>query len=636
MKQFNNLGSINFIGFKRKTKRLILALIDFLSGFISWVIVGPPLASFLIDTNISAFLISIVNNFIGFLAPIITSLMYFYFNDIYKSTSRFYEPSRNMANHLIGSLVFGISWAVIYLYKLGAVDTNIGFIIVLQALIMSVVFFALIISCRLFIKIILNPYKKDIDSRPIIIFGAGSSGIELFYLLQSDPSTKVIAFMDDNQDIAGMKIDGIEVYSSIKKIRTLISEHESVEVYLAIPGIELDQRRKIIERLQSLNVSVRTIPSIHELVGDHKRMDELQDLSLDDLLPQDRAESMREIDLSNQTLMITGAGGSIGSELVRQALYAKPKIIILVDFSEYHLFKVYEEIIGLKKVIASTTELVPILHDITNETTLLNVIKEFSIDCIYHAAAYKHVPMLERSENTLVGIRNNIMGTYSICKLASKLNVKKVVMISTDKAVRPTNLMGATKRFAEQIIQYFDTLSSKNIFTMVRFGNVINSSGSVVPTFLEQIRQGGPVTITDFQVTRYFMTIPEASNLVLQAGEMANGGDVFILDMGEQIEILELAKRLINLKGYNYSFQEEDPGIMIVETGLRSGEKLYEELLISGTEMGTSNSKIFKSIEPSSDDTIIKLADEIQDHILNNDINSCMKILTENVQGFNR
>jgi FlaA1/EpsC-like NDP-sugar epimerase len=196
--------------------------------------------------------------------------------------------------------------------------------------------------------------------------------------------------------------------------------------------------------------------------------------------------------------------------------------------------------------------------------------------------------------------------------------------------------MGATKRFAEQIIQYFDTLSSKNVFTMVRFGNVINSSGSVVPTFLDQIRQGGPVTITDFQVTRYFMTIPEASNLVLQAGEMANGGDVFILDMGEQIEILELAKRLINLKGYNYSFQEEDPGIMIVETGLRSGEKLYEELLISGTEMGTSNSKIFKSIEPSSDDTIIKLADEIQDHILNNDINSCMKILTENVQGFNR
>jgi FlaA1/EpsC-like NDP-sugar epimerase len=365
-------------------------------------------------------------------------------------------------------------------------------------------------------------------------------------------------------------------------------------------------------------------------------MDELQDLSLDDLLPQDRAESMREIDLSNQTLMITGAGGSIGSELVRQALYAKPKMIILVDFSEYHLFKVYEEIIGLKKVLASTTEFVPILHDITNETTLLNTIKGFSIDCIYHAAAYKHVPMLEKPENALVGIRNNILGTYSICKIASKLNIKKVVMISTDKAVRPTNLMGATKRFAEQIIQYFDTLSSKNVFTMVRFGNVINSSGSVVPTFLDQIRQGGPVTITDFQVTRYFMTIPEASNLVLQAGEMANGGDVFILDMGEQIEILELAKRLINLKGYNYTFQEEDPGIMIVETGLRSGEKLYEELLISGTEMGTSNTKIFKSIEPSSDKSIIKHADAIQEHILNNDINSCMKILTENVQGFNR
>ena len=209
-------------------------------------------------------------------------------------------------------------------------------------------------------------------------------------------------------------------------------------------------------------------------------------------------------------------------------------------------------------------------------------------------------------------------------------------MISTDKAVRPTNIMGATKRFAEQIVQYFDTLSSRTIFTMVRFGNVINSSGSVIPTFLDQIKKGGPVTITDFEVTRYFMTIPEASNLVLQAGEMAEGGDVFILDMGEQIKILELAKRLINLKGYNYTFQEEDPGIMIVETGLRSGEKLFEELLISGKEMETSNTKIFKSIEPCSDKEIIKLTNEIENHVLNNDINSCIKILNKNVQGFNR
>jgi FlaA1/EpsC-like NDP-sugar epimerase len=636
MKNINIFRSINFVGFQRKNKQLILTLLDFFSGFISWVIVGPPLASFLIDTNITAFLTSIFDNFMGFLAPILTSLMYFYFNDIYKSTSRYYDPSRNIVGHLVGSLIFGISWAIIYLYKIELLNANLGFIIMLQALIMSVVFFALITSLRLFIKIILNPYKKNINSSSVIIYGAGNSGMELFNLLQSDPSTRVIAFIDDNKEIAGMEIGGVKVYSNLNKIHALLSKHQAVEVYLAIPSIGMDQRRKIIERLQSLNVSVRTIPSLHELVGDHKRMDELQDLSLDDLLPQDRAESMREIDLSNQTVLITGAGGSIGSELVRQAIYAKPKLIILVDFSEYHLFKIYEESRGIKAMLDSDTELAPVLHNIIDEKTLLNIIQKFSVDYIYHAAAYKHVPMLEKSENILVGIRNNILGTYSICKIASKLNVKKVVMISTDKAVRPTNIMGATKRFAEQIVQYFDTLPSRTIFTMVRFGNVINSSGSVIPTFLDQIKKGGPVTITDFEVTRYFMTIPEASNLVLQAGEMAEGGDVFILDMGEQIKILELAKRLINLKGYNYTFQEEDPGIMIVETGLRSGEKLFEELLISGKEMETSNTKIFKSIEPCSDKEIIKLTNEIENHVLNNDINSCIKILNKNVQGFNR
>jgi len=624
------------IGYKRRTKIFILASIDFVIGLISWVIVGPPLASFLINSSPQALMLSISNNFLGYLAPIFMTLMYFYLNEIYKSTSRFYEPARHMGTNLAGSLIFGASWATIYLYKIGNSDFKIGLIIVLQALIMSLVFFALTISTRLVLKIILNPSKKNLTYRSVIIYGAGSSGIELFYLLQSDPSTKVIAFIDDSQDLSGMKIDGVEVYRSLKKIEALISEHEFVEVYLAIPSIGIEQRRKIIKRLQPFKVSVRTIPSLRELVGDHKRMDELQDLSIEDLLPRNRAVSMKDINLANQTLMITGAGGSIGSELVRQAIFSNPKIILLVDFSEFHLFKVYEEGLGLIKTFNLNVELVPILHDISMEDSFLHVVKDFLIDYIYHAAAYKHVPMLEKHENILTGIRNNILGTYSICKIATNLDVKRVVMVSTDKAVRPSNLMGATKRFAEQIVQYFDNISSGTIFTMVRFGNVINSSGSVIPTFLKQIQQGGPVTITDFKVTRFFMTIPEASNLVMQAGEIAEGGDVFILDMGDQIEVLELAKRLINLKGYNYSFSEEHPGIMIVETGLRPGEKLYEELLISGTEMKTSNAKIFKSIEPSPDKNIIDQTLLLEQHILNHDTDACIKILVENVQGFKR
>lgn len=630
------MNLINLINLKRKTKTLILASIDFTSGFLSWIVIGPPLASFLNDSKISTFLLSISSNFLGYLAPICMAMMYFYFNDIYRSTSRFYEPARHIITNLAGSLIFGVSWAGIYFYKIGNAGINLGFIIILQAVVLSIVFFALTISSRLILKIILNPYKKNPNFKSVIIYGAGSSGIELFYLLQSDPSSKVIGFIDDSKNLTGMKIDGVEVFKSISKIEALISEHEFVEVYLAIPSIGLEQRRNIIEKLQPLHVSVRTIPSLHELVGDHKRMDEMQDLSIEDLLPQDRAESLRTINLENQILMVTGAGGSIGSEIVRQAIAANPKAILLVDFSEFHLFKVFEESIGLKKTFNSNVEIIPILHDISSEASFSQIVKNHSIDYIYHAAAYKHVPMLEINENILTGIRNNIIGTYSVCKIAHENNVKKVVMISTDKAVRPTNLMGATKRFAELIVQHFNNISNNTIFTMVRFGNVINSSGSVIPTFLKQIQQGGPITITDFKVTRFFMTIPEASNLVMQAGEMSAGGEVFILDMGDQIEILELAKRLINLKGYNHTFDQKNPGLMIVETGLRPGEKLYEELLISGTEMKTENPKIFKSIEPSPDSNIFERIELLQNHIEDNNIEGCIKILSQNVQGFER
>ena len=244
--------------------------------------------------------------------------------------------------------------------------------------------------------------------------------------------------------------------------------------------------------------------------------------------------------------------------------------------------------------------------------------------------------MLEVRENILTGTKNNIFGTHAVCKLANKYNVEKVIMVSTDKAVRPTNLMGATKRYAEQVAQYFDALSATTIFSMVRFGNVMNSSGSVIPTFLKQIKHGGPVTITDIEVTRFFMTIPEASNLVMQAGAMSEGGEVFILDMGDQIKIIDLAKRLINLKGYNYTFGEKTPGIRIIETGLRAGEKLYEELLISGQETPTNNPKIFKSLEPKPSDNFANEIQELKIHLENLDIEKCISVLTNNVHGFNR
>ena len=627
---------MKLIDLSRKVKIFILASSDGFLGLFTWIIIGPPLSSFLANPKFSILLFSITENFIGYLAPMTMTIMYFHFNNMYRSMARYYEPARHIATSLIGSLIFGFSWAAIYFYKIGFLGVNLTLIITLQALIMSIVFFALTSASRLTAKIILNPFKKNIEYKSVIIYGAGKSGVELLYLLQSDPTTRVIGFIDDNKDLSGVKIDGVEVFRSIEKIELLIAAHDFVEVYLAIPSINIDQRREIIDRLQSLKVSVRTIPSIHELVGDQKRMDEIQDLSLDDLLPKNRAENFSAIDLSNKIIMVTGAGGSIGSEIVRQALSSEPEELILVDFSEFNLFRMYEESLGLKKTFKLNTKISPILHDISNKESFEKVFKKYSIDYIYHAAAYKHVPMLEISENILTGVKNNILGTLSICELAKENKVDKVIMISTDKAVRPTNLMGASKRFAEQIVQYFNATSDKSTFSMVRFGNVINSSGSVIPTFLKQISRGGPVTITDLNVTRYFMTIPEASNLVMQAGQMSEGGEVFILDMGEQLKIVDLAKRLINLKGYNYTFEENTPGIRIIESGLRAGEKLYEELLISGKEMKTDNPKIFKSIEPGPTEKIIKDIELLKANINENDIDGCLQILSKNVHGFIR
>ena len=627
---------MHLVSLNRRTKKITLAIADVLLGFISWVIIGPPLASFINTNELDTLIFSISSNFLGFFIPIFITIVFFYFKDMYRAISRFYEPSKHIFTNLSGGFIFGLSWSLMYLNKIGPADISLASVIFLQGILLSIVFFALTGSSRIIARIILNPQKFNINFKPIIIYGAGASGLELFYLLKSDPSTKVIGFIDDSKDMDGMKIDGVEVLKGFKKISNLVNQYEFVEVYLAIPSIDIEARRKILKKLQPLRVSVRTIPSLHELVGDHKRMDEVQELSLDDLLPQERSKSFSIINHSNQTILVTGAGGSIGSEIVRQVLAGSPKFLLLIDFSEFNLFKIYEESLALKKKLALDTSITPILHDVCNEQSLKKILKNFSIDLIYHAAAYKHVPMLEVSENILMGIRNNILGTYSICKIGRDLKAKKMIMISTDKAVRPTNLMGASKRFAEQVVQYFDLISEDTTFSMVRFGNVINSSGSVIPTFIKQISQGGPLTITDLNVTRFFMTIPEASNLVIQAGEMSKGGEVFILDMGEQVKIVDLAKRLINLKGYNYTFDKDMPGIRIIETGLRKGEKLYEELLISGKETKTDNPKIFKSIEPAPSDKIIDLLDSLADRINHNDKNACLEILSKNVHGFIR
>jgi len=366
-------------------------------------------------------------------------------------------------------------------------------------------------------------------------------------------------------------------------------------------------------------------------------MTDIQELSIDDILPGARISNANVRDITSKTFFVSGAGGSIGAEITRQLLSGNPHKIILFELSEFNLFQIERECHAIKESKGLNTFIIPILGDIRDKNNLNHIFQKFQIDHVYHAAAYKHVPLVEDENNLAKAAENNILGTTNLAKISVANNVSSFVMISTDKAVRPTNVMGATKRFAEIIIQSLNAKTDSTKFSMVRFGNVINSSGSVIPLFLDQISKGGPVTLTDKGVKRYFMTIPEASSLVLQAGEMSTGGEVFILDMGEQVRIYDLAKKLIHLSGRNYVEDADDDGIQILEVGLRPGEKMFEELLISGSEIKTDNQKIFKANETFiNQETLIPILQELQDCIQNYDNQGILNILTNNVEGFKR
>ncbi len=381
---------------------------------------------------------------------------------------------------------------------------------------------------------------------------------------------------------------------------------------------------------------MRTVPSFHELITDQKSMADIQNLSLDDLLPRTRVERDVIKNSQNKTFFISGAGGSIGSEIARQLLESNPESIILFDISEFNLFKVEKECQAIIMSKSLDTKILPILGDIKDSRNLNFLFQQFKIDYVYHAAAYKHVPLVEDTNNIIKACENNVIGTLNLAQVSLENEVKSFVMISTDKAVRPSNIMGASKRMAEILIQSLNTHKSNTNFSMVRFGNVLNSSGSVIPLFVDQIAKGGPVTLTHKEVTRYFMTIPEASNLVLQASQMAEGGEVFILDMGEQVKIYDLARKLIHLSGRSVASEVGGDGIEIIDVGLRPGEKMFEELLISGEEIATENPKIYKSIEQfPSLETITMIVTQIKLAIDTNDHQAMTAILKTYVEGYN-
>ncbi|WP_159566747.1 nucleoside-diphosphate sugar epimerase/dehydratase [Budvicia diplopodorum] len=458
--------------------------------------------------------------------------------------------------------------------------------------------FSLLLVCgtRLVFRILLN---RSMEGKlPVIIYGAGASGRQLLPALSQASEYYPVAFVDDNPRLQRAVIHGVTVYAP-SKLEYLVERYGVKKILLAMPSVAHNQRKTVISRLEKLPCEVLSIPGMVDLVEGRASINKLRKVSIEDLLGRDPVNAIPKLmgaNITGKAVMVTGAGGSIGSELCRQIIYQKPKLLVLFELSEYALYSIEEELsrICLSEKLEIT--LIPLLGSVQRKDRLETVMKSFNIQTVYHAAAYKHVPLVEY--NVVEGVRNNIFGTLYCAQSAIEAGVETFVLISTDKAVRPTNIMGTTKRVAELILQALAKEQSRTRFCMVRFGNVLGSSGSVVPLFEKQIAQGGPVTLTHQDIIRYFMTIPEASQLVIQAGAMGHGGDVFVLDMGEPVKIFDLANRMIRLSGLTVKSESNPEGDIAIEiTGLRPGEKLYEELLIGESVEGTQHPRIMTANE---------------------------------------
>ena len=471
------------------------------------------------------------------------------------------------------------------------------------------------------------------DRKPTIIYGAGSAGAQIVESLRKNHEYAPIAFIDDDKSKQGTFINFTRIYP-FSDLKDIIKKRKVKAILLAIPSLSEQRKRDLLKKLSKYPVEVKLLPSLSEIVSGRVSIENIRHVQVEDILgrtPVKPKTSLLKKNITAKNVLVTGAGGSIGSELCRQILKLKPNKIILFEHSEFNLYSIDYELTSL---VEKDCEIIPVLADVKSINKVENAIKENKIDTIYHAAAYKHVPMVEK--NTVEGVFNNVMGTYNVAVCARDNNVENMVLISTDKAVRPTNVMGASKRFSELVLQALNSEESNTCFSMVRFGNVLDSAGSVVPLFRRQIKEGGPVTVTHAKVTRYFMSIPEAVQLVLQAGAMAKGGDVFVLDMGEPVRILDLAHRMINLSGLSPITTENPEGdIKIKFTGLREGEKLYEELLIGKDVVQSKHPQIMQANEDFlSWQKVSSLIEDIKTNHEKLDDDSMRKVLIENVEGY--
>jgi FlaA1/EpsC-like NDP-sugar epimerase len=546
---------------------------------------------------------------------VVLAIPIFVLSGLYRAIFR-YSGMPAMMTMARATLIYGILFASIFTFiGVQGVPRTIG-------LIQPIVLFLLVGASRAAAQVWLGGlYQREIkkSSLPqVLIYGAGSAGRQLASGIANSHEMHVVGFLDDDDRLHGHVLNGLQIYSPAD-IEEIANQKGITDVLLAIPSVSRNRRNQILGLLSQIKVSVLTLPGLSDIASGKVTLSEVRELDIDDLLGREPVKPnglLLNRNTYNKTVLVTGAGGSVGSELCRQMLKIQPRRLLLVEMSEFALYQIHQEIqsaLELSEVsLGEELEVVPLLASVCDEVRMHQIMDTWKPHTVYHAAAYKHVPLIEH--NPAEGLRNNVWGTKVCAETAVRNGVQNFVLISTDKAVRPTNIMGATKRLAEMVLQALNetkhsadsrslnasnsAVSTKTCFSIVRFGNVLGSSGSVVPLFREQIKNGGPITLTHPDITRYFMTIPEAAQLVIQAGAMGSGGDVFVLDMGEPVRIYDLATRIVELSGLSLRNEKNPHGdIEIKVTGLRPGEKLYEELLIGDNPKPTQHPRILKAQE---------------------------------------
>ena len=604
----------------RSKKELIVIFLDILISIIStWV-------SFFIILDLEIFIIQSNYKLLPFILSIFIFVPMFLLMNIYSSIFRYFDI-RGLQRLSLSILIYGcLYFLIIFLFEFNSVPRSIG-------IVQPTVFFIIISTSRIFyMNIIFQVQNNQIQTKDILIYGAGSAGIQVEALVSKLSEYKVIGFIDDDEKKVGRRMLQKKIYS----LDQIIERKETMninEVFISISNIDNNKKRDLLFKLEELNCSIKILPNIVNLVDGKINFNDLRQVNVADLIERkvNIDQDLFDFNYINKNIIVTGAGGSIGSELCKQIIKFKPRKILLIDNSEYNLYNIEKQLVNISKNLLNNLIIVPTLLSINNRVDLEKIFIEFAPDYVFHAAAYKHVNLVEK--NISESIRNNFFGTINVVDAFLKTKCKNFVLISSDKAVRPSSIMGASKRLAEVYVQSINDKHTNKILSIVRFGNVLDSSGSVIPLFREQINNGGPVTVTHPEVTRFFMTIPEAASLILQATNLSNGGEVFLLDMGKPIKILDLAKKMINLSGFEVRTDKNYNKNNVIEiqfTGLKQGEKLYEELLITSNNTKRLNNNILVANEDYLEyDKIEKKITLIKKLLSNNNINKLIEEIKE-------